>query len=238
MAKRRRKKRKLKIKNILIFITTLITIALIAYYCITLPIKNIYIKGNSIIADNEIIEESEIYDYPSFLLTSSFKIEYKLKKNKFIDKVKVRKKIGNIIEINITEQKPLAIIEENNQVILSSGNIVDNIYNINDAPILVNSIKEEIYDNFIDKFSKIDINILRQISQIEYSPTNVDNSRFMLYMNDSNIVYITLTKIDKLNKYNKIKDKMNDKTGIIYLDSGNYVELKDNKAKEESNENT
>lgn len=238
MAKRRRKKRKLKIKNILIFITTLITIALIAYYCITLPIKNIYIKGNNIIADNEIIEESEIYDYPSFLLTSSFKIEYKLKKNKFIDKVKVRKKIGNIIEINITEQKPLAIIEENNQVILSSGNIVDNIYNINDAPILVNSIKEEIYDNFIDKFSKIDINILRQISQIEYSPTNVDNSRFMLYMNDSNIVYITLTKIDKLNKYNKIKDKMNDKTGIIYLDSGNYVELKDNKTKEESNENT
>ena len=238
MAKRRRKKRKLKIKNILIFITTLITIALIAYYCITLPIKNIYIKGNNIIADNEIIEESEIYDYPSFLLTSSFKIEYKLKKNKFIDKVKVRKKIGNIIEINITEQKPLAIIEENNQVILSSGNIVDNIYNINDAPILVNSIKEEIYDNFIDKFSKIDINILRQISQIEYSPTNVDNSRFMLYMNDSNIVYITLTKINKLNKYNKIKDKMNDKTGIIYLDSGNYVELKDNKTKEESNENT
>ena len=238
MAKRRRKKRKLKIKNILIFITTLITIALIAYYCITLPIKNIYIKGNNIIADNEIIEESEIYDYPSFLLTSSFKIEYKLKKNKFIDKVKVRKKIGNIIEINITEQKPLAIIEENNQVILSSGNIVDNVYNINDAPILVNSIKEEIYDNFIDKFSKIDINILRQISQIEYSPTNVDNSRFMLYMNDSNIVYITLTKIDKLNKYNKIKDKMNDKTGIIYLDSGNYVELKDNKTKEESNENT
>ena len=57
-------------------------------------------------------------------------------------------------------------------------------------------------------------------------------------MNDSNIVYITLTKIDKLNKYNKIKDKMNDKTGIIYLDSGNYVELKDNKTKEESNENT
>ena len=45
-------------------------------------------------------------------------------------------------------------------------------------------------------------------------------------MNDTNLVYITLTKIDKLNKYNKIKDALGSQTGIIYLDSGDYVELK------------
>ncbi len=50
-------------------------------------------------------------------------------------------------------------------------------------------------------------------------------------MNDSNIVYITLTKINKINKYNRIKDKMNNKTGVIYLDSGDYIELKDNTKK-------
>ena len=49
-------------------------------------------------------------------------------------------------------------------------------------------------------------NVLRQISQIEYSPVAVDEERFLLYMNDSNLVYITLTKIDKLNKYDKIKE--------------------------------
>ena len=59
------------------------------------------------------------------------------------------------------------------------------------------------------------------------------------YMDDGNLVYITLTRIDKLNKYNKIKNKISGKTGIIYLDSGDYVELKDNKAvapKEEAKE--
>ena len=35
-----------------------------------------------------------------------------------------------------------------------------------------------------------------------------------------------------------IKDKMNNQTGIIYLDSGDYIELKDNKIKiSKDNEN-
>ena len=71
----------------------------------------------------------------------------------------------------------------------------------------------------------LDENILRQISEIEYSPVEVDNKRFIFYMNDKNIVHITLPKINKLNKYNKIKDKLENKKGIIYLDSGDYVEL-------------
>lgn len=229
MTKKRKKRRKLKVKNIIIFIVLLIILALSVYYLINMPIKNIYIEGNIIITDNDIIQESEINTYPSFFLTSSFKIEHKLKKNKIIKNVKVVKKIGNIIIIKIEEYNPIAIIEEKNQVILSNGIITDNIYNIVDSPNIINSIDEKIYANFVSKFAKVNIDILRQISQIEYSPTNVDNQRFILYMNDTNIVYITLTKIDKLNKYNQIKDKLDNKTGIIYLDSGNYVELKDNK---------
>ena len=231
MAKKKKKRRRLKIKNILILLIIILILGITIFYCITMPIKNIYIKGNNILTDNEILEQSQINNYPSFLLTSSSEIKHRLSKNKFIKNTKIRKKIGNIIEINIEEYKPIAIIEEENQIILSSGNIVDNIYNINDTPILVNAIKEEIYANFINKFSKIEDDILRQISQIEYSPTSVDEGRFMLYMNDSNIIYITLTKIDKINKYNKIKDKMNNKTGVIYLDSGDYIELKDNTKK-------
>ena len=45
-------------------------------------------------------------------------------------------------------------------------------------------------------------------------------------MNDGNVVHVTLTKIDNLNKYNDIKDELGGKRGTIYLDSGNYVELK------------
>ena len=45
-------------------------------------------------------------------------------------------------------------------------------------------------------------------------------------MTDSNYVYITLSKINKLNKYNSIVSKLENQKGIIYLDSGDYVEIK------------
>ena len=46
-------------------------------------------------------------------------------------------------------------------------------------------------------------------------------------MVDSNYVHITLTKIEKLNKYNSIVNELDNKKGIIYLDSGDYLEIKD-----------
>ena len=226
MAKRRRKRR-LKIKNIIIFLIILLFFVGFIYYIITMPIKNIYIKGNNILSDNVILSESGLIDYPSFLLTSSKKTQKKIKTNYFVDNVKVKKKFGNIIEINVQEYKIVATIEEDDRIILSNGRIVENIYNIKDIPILTNSVSEEVYNDFVKKFGDIDNSILRQISQIEYSPVKVDNSRFLLYMDDGNLVYVTLTKIKKMNKYNDIKDKMSNKKGIIYLDSGDYVELKD-----------
>ena len=71
-----------------------------------------------------------------------------------------------------------------------------------------------------------DNNVLREISEIEYSPSLVDGDRFIVYMSDGNVVHVTLTKIDKLNKYNDIKDELDGKNGIVYLDSGDYVEIK------------
>ena len=73
----------------------------------------------------------------------------------------------------------------------------------------------------------IDDSILLKISEIEYAPNDVDSERFILNMNDGNLVYINLNKIEKINKYNSIYSKLDGKKGIIYLDSGDYVEIKE-----------
>lgn len=225
MAKKK-KKRVLKIKNIMMLLSIICILIGLFYYAITMPIKNIYIKGNHIISDDEILKESSLYKYPSFLLSKKSQIKKDIEKNDYIKDVKISKKIGNILEITITEYHPITITQEGN-ILLSSGKIVPNTYELSDIPLMVNTIeKKQIEKNFATKFGNIDTNILRQISQIEYSPVSVDEDRFLLYMNDSNLVYITLTKINKLNKYNQIKDKLSGKIGIIYLDSGDYVELK------------
>ena len=79
---------------------------------------------------------------------------------------------------------------------------------------------------FVNSFSKIDNDTLLKISHIEYTPNDVDKERFILYMVDSNYVHVTLTKIEKINKYNSIVNELDGKKGIIYLDSGDYLEIK------------
>lgn len=230
MAKKKKKRKvRLKIKNILIFLSIILIFLAVIYYVLQMPIKNIYISGNKILDDETVIELAKLSNYPSFLLTSTSQIKRNLSKSDYINNIKVSKKLGNVIDIKVEEYKALALTNNGQRVILSSGKIIENKDNITDVPVLNNNISDKVFNYFIKKFSGVNDNILRQISQLEYSPVSVDDKRFLLYMDDGNMIYITLTKIDKLNKYNAIKDKMDNQTGLIYLDSGDYVELKDNK---------
>lgn len=217
------KKRKLKIKNILILLLLLILLYFGINYILHIKIKNIYIINNNIVPDKDIINSAKLEEYPSFLLTTSKEIKNNILKNNYIKEVSVTKKIGSKVYIDIEEYRTLCLY--NNEIILESGNKVENIYDLN-LPILLNDVSS-VYKDFINYFSKIDTNILTKISEIEYVPNEVDKQRFLLTMNDGNYVYITLTKINKINKYNSIKDQLEGKLGIIYLDSGDYVEIKE-----------
>lgn len=218
------KKRKLRIRRILICLLTVILLLLIFYFFLKSPIRNIYIIGNSIVSDREIIELSNIEDYPSFLSTSGRKIISKLKNNVYISDVGVKKKWFNKLYIHITEKKILCMY--NNLLLFEDGMETDNIYDVTSYPILLSDISN-IKDKFISKFSLINDDILFKISEIEYAPNEVDDERFILRMNDGNLVYITLNKVEKINKYNSIYSSLEGKKGIIYLDSGDYVEIKE-----------
>lgn len=219
-------KRRLKIKNIIVFLIILILMVNFIYIFLTSPIKNIYIIGNNVISDDVIIDRANISDYPSFILTSGYVIKKRLSSEPYISNVKIKKKWWGKLYVYIEEYRPLCFEVATNKIILSNGDKVDNIYNIDEVPFLMNDVTD-IYDSFIKKFSLVDKEALLQISEINYSPVNVDKERFYLSMNDGNYVYVTLTKIKRLNKYSEIKEEMNGKNGIIYLDSGNFIELKD-----------
>ncbi len=217
------KKKKIKVKNILFTVLFLVLFALLFAYIINLPVKNIYISGNSILSDKEIISLSKLDNYPSYAKTYFSHIKENLKKNDYIKEAKITRKFFNKIYIEIEEYRPLCIYKD--KLVLSSGKAVENKYKINYIPYIVNDI-DLIYDKFIEKLDLINKDNLIKISHIEYTPNEVDKERFLLYMVDSNYVYITLSKIEKMNKYNSIVTELEGKKGIIYLDSGDYVEIK------------
>ncbi len=226
MAKRKKKRRVIKFKNVFIFLGILFGLVICFYFILTMPVKNIYISGNKLVSDNEVRVLSGLEEYPSFLLTKKSDIKKRLLSNPYIHLVGVSKKFGNIIHLSIKEYQVIALSKDN-KLILSNGMKIDNTYDLSDIPVLLNDVVDEgVYHQFALKFEQVDKGILRQISEIEYSPVDVDGERFLLYMNDGNLVYITLTKINKLNRYNSIKDKLGGKIGTIYLDAGDYMEVR------------
>ena len=217
------KHRKIKFANILVVLLLFYIIGYFIYRILVAPINNIYIVNNKYLSDQEIIDISGIRNYPSFILTTSFSIKNKLMKNSLINDVKVTKKIGNVIEINVEEYEPLFIYD--NKILLSSGNTIDGDYNL---PVIKNKINDDILDKLISKYQNVENEIRLLISEIEYVPNDIDKERFLITMNDGNYVYITLYKINSLNEYVKIVSSLNtNKKGILYLDSGNYFEVFD-----------
>lgn len=219
----KKKKKKINYKRIIIALLLLAGVYLTVAYFIHLPVKNIYITGNNILSDKEIISICELDNYPEYINTYFIDIEKNLLENEYIKSAKVERKIFNKIYINIEEYEPLVIYK--NKLILSSKQQVENKYNIAYLPYITNDI-DSVYDKFVTAFSKVNKDALLKISHIEYSPNDVDKERFILYMVDGNYVHITLSKIEKINKYNSIVSELDGQKGIIYLDSGDYVEIK------------
>ena len=223
MSSKKNKRHKLKKRFLITLFIVLLSLIIATIYIIEKPIQNIYIKGNKILSDKEIIEIAKLSNYPSFINTYFLKIENKLLKSDYIKKVNITRKLFGKIYIEIEEYRPISIY--NDKIILSSGKKIENKYDINYIPYVINNI-DSIYNKYVEKFSLINDDILMKISHVEYTPNDVDKERFLLSMVDSNYVYITLSKIEKINKYNSIINKLENKKGIIYLDSGDYVEIK------------
>lgn len=209
----------------LIFIILFFVIVYVVYFnIIGDDIKNIYINGNTILTEKEILEISGLDQYPSFLKTTKFSIEKKLKSNMFVENVNVKKEINKIITITIKEYKILFKDSNNNKYVLSSGKSYS-LKKEYDTPLLLNYVSDEIYKKFVVAMVKLNIDIIKKISEIKYSPNDYDDDLFIFYMNDQNLVQITTSKIEKLNKYNEVIAELNGEKGILYLDSGNYFKI-------------
>jgi cell division septal protein FtsQ len=83
--------------NIIKFIIIILFLYLTCYFIFTLldsPIKNIHIKNNNYLSDQEVIDAAKLNNYPSFLFTSSHSIKKKLLENFLIKDERVRSPIG------------------------------------------------------------------------------------------------------------------------------------------------
>lgn len=220
--------------NIFGFIVVLLILYLVlsfGYYILSLPIKNIYISGNTYLSDAIIIEDAGLKKYPSMIKVSKSKISKKLLKNNMIESVEISKKLNGIIKINIEESKPIFLNRNTNEIVLLNGKNLNKDINITHLPQLINNVPTDLYKSLIKSFNYVDYTILMNVSEIEYSPDiinekTIDNERFYLRMNDGNSVYINPVNIKRLNNYFEVYDRLPDgKKGTLYFDSNSTNNL-------------
>ena len=227
MTKKIVKKKKLKLVNFLIFLLFLVGLFCGGNYILHIPIKNIIIKNTNYLNDDYIIDLAGIKNYPSFILTSSKAMQNKLLKSSYIKKVTIKKECGFILEIDIDEAKPLFYNVTSNKYVLNNKKEVgeESINSNFRVPRLINYVPDNKYNKFFKGMNSVSSAVLSQISDIEYLPNDYDKDRFLLYMDDGNMVYITLTKFKMINHYNEVLSQLDNHKGILYLDSGNHFKI-------------
>lgn len=221
----KKNKRKLNKKRFLIFIIILLFLVLFFYKLFNTNIKNIYISGNDFLTDQEIIDIAKLQNYPNSINNLTYTIENRLEKNKYILSAKVTKKsFISKVYIKVKENYPLFYYQvEDKTVLYNKAKVTDKFT----VPTVINQIPNTIYDKFIKKIKKVDKDILNRMSEIEYSPNDVDEERFFILMNDGNYVYLTLNKFLSINKYIDMIKSFDNKKGILHLDSGEYFDVFD-----------
>jgi len=222
MKKGKKKKVKIRYGRILLFLAIISLIIYLLSCFINFPIKNIFVSGNTMLLDQEIIDTAGISNYPSIFSISNYKMEKKLEKNIYIKEAKVTKKKLKEVYIKIEENYVLFYDSSKEKSILQNEKEVDEILN---GPILINYVPDNIYENFIKSMKEVDKDIINRISEIKYDPNNVDEERFLLSMNDGNYVYLTLIYFEKINSYVDIIKNFKNQKGILYLDSGEYFKV-------------
>ena len=221
------KKTKLKLFNFLLVLLVLVGLFFGVKRLLSESIHTIVISGTSYLTDDYLLELSGLKDYPSFFLLQRGKTCKKVVGSDYIDSCKIIKKWGYGIELKVKEERPLFYDMNQNKYILSSSKGVeeDSISRAFRVPRLLNYVPDTKYNNFITDMSKVKEDTLSKISDIEYQPNDYDKDRFLLYMDDGNMVYLTLTKFKMINHYNEVLSQLEGHKGILYLDSGNHFKI-------------
>lgn len=231
MAQKKRKK-KLNVRKLFVFILFFYLVGYGVYYVLSEPVRNILISGTTYINDADVIEVAGLKNYPAYSSLRNSKLKKKIKSLPLVEDVSIKRNLLFQLKIKIKEKKAICVYDDNNKILLSDGSQIDNVSNIVGIPSLVNYTKEDVLKKFLSGMGNLDYGIISSISEIEYSPDKsstgsiLDETRFMFRMNDGNIVYINLDKLDNMKYYFKIYASLNNKKGILHLDSGDYMEVK------------
>ncbi len=214
--------KKKKIKRgfkIALFLFVFFIISLFIYLFFThkyFKIKDIIIVGNEI-TDSEVIMDSfNVSIGDNYYLSYLYEIENNIKGLNTVDDVVIKRE-NNVISITVIEKDILFSTPE--ITVVEGGIVLNKTFNL--TSIYFDNFSEysnqDVFIQEMDKVHNKSSESFNQISQISYVPTEVNENRLIVYMRDTNILYLNDFETSYyLSNYFNILDKLYSEIGIKY----------------------
>ncbi|WP_410988081.1 cell division protein FtsQ/DivIB [Bacillus cereus] len=217
---------------VICILITVILLVCILFLNRSAKISNISVKGNETVSQSEIIGLSNLSSKDNYWNLHKEDIKESIKKNKKIKEVNVLKKFPNQVVIDVKEYKTIAYKVKNNYYypILENGTMLDEVINNQDkenVPVIkqFRSNDEYLLEKLISELKTLPIEIQNKISEIHFSPTDVENSQIILYTTDGFTVSALITDFSrKMKFYPSIIQKLDPKQHpVIHLEDAIYA---------------
>ena len=223
MKKKKKVRKRIRWKVILLFVAVILICSSIYFYVSQIPVQRILIHGTKYTSDNDIIMATGLKNYPNLMEIHTRDLKQKVLEIPTVEKVNVSKSLFGSVVFDIEEAKPLFYNRNTGKIAFSNGQ-ESILAQASGVPTLVNYVPDVYYKRLLNELNKLDEDVLRLISEIEYQPWKngeviIDETRFFLRMTDGNQVFVNLIHMDKLNNYMQIYATLENKKGYLYLDS-------------------
>ncbi len=225
------KKVKLSDYSYILTVIFFMTLIALSYYFISdwSHIQTLSVSGNEEIPDQEILEEAALH--PGESLYEVFFVKDEIEKDlqerlPQVEAADLQWEGLNNVTIHIDELKTMAYIQEKGKYLqlLENGDIIDDSLKITQGGHLVLiKFEEDGLKKIIEELKKIDPPIRDSISEIVYTPSEINDKKITIYMNDGNQVIGLYDNISKrLNYYPTMVESVEGELGVFNLETGAY----------------
>ncbi|WP_227395603.1 cell division protein FtsQ/DivIB [Jeotgalibacillus aurantiacus] len=243
--RQRRRKRANRRLSAVVLVFVLIILVVLYFQSPYSKIQTIQVSGNDILTDQQILETGEFAAGDSFWTTGTESIEENLLTNELIKSAEVTKDFPRTIMINVEEFQQMAYLRQEQEYtpvyengFLGTKGPSEVIRG--SAPLLVGFSDRELVQKLAGSLSELPDEVLNSISEIHHSPTDVDNERIQVFMNDGfEVSAVIPTFADKMVHYGSIVSQLDPNVkGVIDLEVGSYFRAYDDPGNSAADEET
>lgn len=219
------RKKGITIRRVLI---VLLVLMISMFFMPLFPVDEVSINETSFITKKELLTKINIKEGERYSLFTMSKLRHELASDTVSAKSSSYSFKRKTLSVKLNEIKPLCV-NEDGLMYYSYKDEIDSAKDLDYDVPKVSGFNDKQEDRLVRQLSKLNYNIIKEISVIEYAEDKTRSDLVYMQMKDGNYVDININQIgEKMQYYLQmqkiIDEKKKGQDGVIHLSIGDYYE--------------